>query len=436
MIKKTIAALVVAALMSVGALAQQPPPPNFLNLVAIGDSITLGVRIGGLNQQDQIEAYPALFARQVGTFLFLPLLLGPTIELVEPGLPPVTQTTPASGVGRVFPLIVPQNLAIGGHNVRDALLTRPDLPLDSAIDLILGLPLLLLNPPIPVSQIELAVGLQPTFTLMWLGANDVLGAATQTNPDLITPLPEFQALYQQAVGAIITLTPSQIVVANVPDVTTLAFFLTAEEVAQLVGAPLNFIGPALGIEQGDLVTLLGLELIAPILQDPSQGPLPDSVVFTAAEVAVTRTAVAQMNGFISAFAAQAGFPVVDINSFLIDADQNGLQVGDFTVTTDYLGGLFSLDGVHPTATAQALIANEFINTINAFWGISIPLVDAAAVAVGDDLVLKPSDAGTQALTLGALEGATFEAARKAIKIIRPDPRPRRARPASGVRSRP
>lgn len=435
MTKKTIAALAVVALMSVGSFAQQPPPPNFLNMVAIGDSLTLGVKSGSINQQDQIEAYPALIARQVGTFHFLPLLLGPTIELVEPGLPPVTQITPAEGVGRVFPLIVPQNLAVGGHDVADALLTRPELPLDSAIDLILGLPLLLLNPPIQVSQIELAVGLQPTFTLMWLGSNDVLGAATQADPALITPLPEFQALYQQAVGAILTLTGSQIVVANIPDVTTIAFLLTAEEVAQLVGAPLDFIGPVLGIGQGDFVTLPGLELLGPILEDPSQGPLPDNVVFTAAEVAVTRTAVAQMNGFIAAFAGQIGVPVVDINSFLIEVNQNGLQVGDFTLTTDFLGGLFSLDGVHPTATAQALVANEFISTINAFWGTSIPLVDAAAVAAGDNLVLKPGNAGIQSLRLRTLDGATFEAARKAIKIIRPDPLPRSARPASGVRSR-
>ncbi|HSR53270.1 MAG TPA: SGNH/GDSL hydrolase family protein [Acidobacteriota bacterium] len=406
---------------------QGATPPNFLNMVALGDSLTLGVRSGGVNEQDQIEAFPALISRQVGTFFFLPLLFGPTIELVEPGLPPVTNVIPAPDVGRVFPLIVPQNLAIGGHNVLDGLVTRPDFnslaEIDSLEDLILGLPLNLpqLGPGrLQVSQIELAVGTQPTFTIYWLCSNDVLGAATQADPSLVTPFEVFTQAYQQSVGALLTLTSSDVIVANIPALTTIPFLQSAQEVAAIVGAPLPAIGPVLGIEDGDFVTLLGLELIEPILTGQAAGPLPPNVVLTAEEAAAMTGAITQMNAFIAGFAAQVGIPVVDINGFISEVDSNGFQAGEFTLTTGFLGGVFSLDGVHPTATAQAAVANLFIERINEFWGLSVPLVDVAAVAANDDLVLKGGETGGSALDMRTLRRYGFDAARRAVEIISPD----------------
>ena len=64
----------------------------------------------------------------------------------------------------------------------------------------------------------------------------------------------------------------------------------------------------------------------------------------------------------------------------------GVDVGGTVLTTDYLGGIFGLDGVHPTRTAHALIANAFIEAINARFGEAIPLVDVARVARRDRLV--------------------------------------------------
>ncbi|HSR66674.1 MAG TPA: SGNH/GDSL hydrolase family protein [Acidobacteriota bacterium] len=406
---------------------QNPTPPSFLNIVALGDSLTLGVRSGSVNTQDQIEAYPALISRQVGAFFFLPLLFGPTIELVEPGLPPVTNVIPAPGQGRVFPLITPQNLAIGGADVLDGLTDRPDFnslaEIDSLIDLILGLPLNL--PQLPpdqrmrVSQVELAVGLQPTFVIYWLGSNDVLGAATQADPSLVTPFEVFSQAYQQSLGALLMFTDAQIIVANIPELTAIPFLQSTQEVEAIVGAPIQAIGPILGIEDGDFVTLLGLGLIEPILTGQAPGPLPPSVVLTAEEAATMTAATNQMNGFIAQFAGAVGVPVVDINSFIRDVDENGFQAGQFTLTTDFLGGVFSLDGVHPNATAQAAVANLFIQRMNEFWGLSIPLIDLEAVAANDDLVLKGETAG-QVIDPRNMRRYGFDAARRAVEIINPE----------------
>ncbi len=425
---KRIAVCAIALALCPALLGQQGPP-SFLNIVALGDSLTLGVKSGGVNSQDQIEAYPALVARQAGTFFFLPLVFGPEIQLVQPTIPPVTETIPPSSAGRVFPLIVPQNLAIGGHDVADGLMTRPDFTsqaeIDSLEDLILGLPLGLLPPeaggPLRLSQIELAVAHEPSFIFYWLGSNDVLGAVSRADASLITPLTAFRELYTQSLGALRTLTNADIVVGNIPDVTVIAFLFSAQEVADLAGAPLAAIAPALGITENDFVTLVGLGDVQAILTGQQQGPLSPGAVFTAEELATTRAAVIQMNAVIAAVASGFGVPVADINGFLNEAHANGIQAGEFMLTTDYLGGIFSLDGIHPTATAQALTANRFISTINEFWGLSIPEVDVAAVARNDDLVLSGGAQSAIRLHMGdpRLRKASFGAARKAVEMIAP-----------------
>ncbi len=452
--RKTILLVSIALLLGPLSLAQKPnkvaaqtpPPPSFLNIATIGDSLSQGQRNGVLNPTYQAESYTALIGRQVRTFQFLPLINGANVTLIAPGIPPVVdvEIDPEAGQ-RVFPLIVPQNLAVGGANVLDALASRPtatsideliakcvDQGLGAClIDLTLGLPLALQG--VQVSQVELAVGLQPTFTIVWIGSNDVLGAVTQADPSLITPFPVFTAAYTQVVGALLTLTNSQVIVGNIPDVTTIAFLFTAEEVAGLAGAPLPIIGPILGIEAGDFVTLPGLELVEPILTGQAPGPLPANVVLTAEETQIAQTAVLQMNAFIGGVAAQLGLPVADVNAFLQEADMNGIQVGPFNLNTDFFGGIFSLDGVHPTATAQGLTANLFIQKINEFWQIpdvaQIPPVDVESIAAGDDLVLKAPPAG--AISLGSFDENHFDMGGRVRDLLRP--KPGKFRPTKGAK---
>jgi hypothetical protein len=60
--------------------------------------------------------------------------------------------------------------------------------------------------------------------------------------------------------------------------------------------------------------------------------------------------------------------------------------GRVDLAAGYLGGVFSLDGIHPTRTADALIANAFIAAINARFAQNIPLADVVAVSQRDPLV--------------------------------------------------
>jgi len=48
-------------------------------------------------------------------------------------------------------------------------------------------------------------------------------------------------------------------------------------------------------------------------------------------------------------------------------------------------GLFGLDGIHPTNTGYAVIANEFLKVINSTYGTNFPLADLNAVFAADPL---------------------------------------------------
>jgi hypothetical protein len=80
-----------------------------------------------------------------------------------------------------------------------------------------------------------------------------------------------------------------------------------------------------------------------------------------------------------------GVPVVDIFTILNNLRANGLTVGSKHLSTLFLGGLFGLDGIHPTNTGYAVIANEFLKVINSTYGTNFPLADINAVFAADPL---------------------------------------------------
>ncbi|MGY0040108.1 hypothetical protein [Pedobacter sp. NJ-S-72] len=54
----------------------------------------------------------------------------------------------------------------------------------------------------------------------------------------------------------------------------------------------------------------------------------------------------------------------------------GKTVNGALVSAAYItGNLFSLDGIHLTPLGYSIVANEFIRSINAQYGSSIPIVD-------------------------------------------------------------
>jgi phospholipase/lecithinase/hemolysin len=109
-------------------------------------------------------------------------------------------------------------------------------------------------------------------------------------------------------------------------------------------------------------------------------------VRNAALVASARAASAAYNAIIAAEASVFGAVVVDINSLFADLARNGIEVGGHHLTTQYLGGLFSLDAIHPTNTGYAIMANEVIKTMNRTLAAGIPPISIEQVAKTDPLI--------------------------------------------------
>jgi len=266
-----------------------------------------------------------------------------------------------------------------------------------------------------------ARALRPDLVTFWLGNNDVLGFATSggTSPAAPTPSATFQFLYQQALDSLRAALPNaKIVVANIPNVTSIPFFNTvgpkmaagipsaywlryqkhgnaslAFDSTKLTGAnpPLitltgmsyaSLLGTATGKFYRDkgIAPGAGIDTTKPFGFHP-QNPWPDALVLDAEEQATAATAVAAFNATIAAVAASKNAAVVDINAFFAGIKANALMTtGGMKFTADYIsGGLFSLDGVHPSSRGHGVVANEFIKAMNSKFGTSIPLVDLSAI---------------------------------------------------------
>lgn len=99
-------------------------------------------------------------------------------------------------------------------------------------------------------------------------------------------------------------------------------------------------------------------------------PMQDGTTLTATETAEVKTATNAFNASIAAIASSKGLAFVDANALLNQvATPAGLSAYGYTMTSTYVtGNSFSLDGVHPSPKGYALIANKFLEAINATYG--------------------------------------------------------------------
>lgn len=98
-------------------------------------------------------------------------------------------------------------------------------------------------------------------------------------------------------------------------------------------------------------------------------PMQDKWVLLTSEQDEMKTAIDAYNITINSVASSAGLALVDANALMEKMANGGLQSGNFTLTSQLvLGGAFSLDGVHLTARANGVIANEMLEAIDATYG--------------------------------------------------------------------
>jgi hypothetical protein len=131
-----------------------------------------------------------------------------------------------------------------------------------------------------------------------------------------------------------------------------------------------------------------------------QNPWPGVYTLDATEQAACATAIAAFNASIKTKAEAKGFAVVDINGIFKTITQSGYYVPGIGTFYPYFitGGLFSYDGVHPSSRGAAIVANEFIKVINTKYGATITPVSVAA---------QPATQGLGKVSLSITEGSSF-----------------------------
>jgi hypothetical protein len=105
----------------------------------------------------------------------------------------------------------------------------------------------------------------------------------------------------------------------------------------------------------------------------TQYPLADQWVLSKGEVAEVKVATDLYNATIQSLATAKGLAFVNANDTMAQvATTSGVTYNGFTMTSTYVtGNSFSLDGVHPSPKGYALIANKFIEAINATYGSNL-----------------------------------------------------------------
>lgn len=396
---------------------------NFSKFVTLGNSLTAGYQSSALYESSQVNSFGALIARQVQTGFEQPYISEPGIggRLEVQSLSPfasVTNTTQGQPTNATYGSAY-NNLGIPGALLPDVLLARDASSSVSGNNVFFDIILRGQG-----TQFEQALSLNPTFMTVWVGNNDILGHATTGGALPYTPTAIFGQLYAQLMGGLAQ-SGVKAAVANIPDVTSIPFFTTVgpglglalkelqQQNSQVQGLvfELSTGNPPIGLATpDDLITLQHLipltassatnylgdqtgkyysdnGIPVPPYVDTNypfgltpQNPWPNRLILDKPEVINTLSVINTYNSIIWRESRKYGFALVNINAYFNEISKNGLQVNGLKFSSAYgTGGIFSLDGVHPTTRGYGIVANYFINTINYHYGASIPTVNVSTL---------------------------------------------------------
>ncbi|MFI5211226.1 MAG: SGNH/GDSL hydrolase family protein, partial [Gemmatimonadales bacterium] len=376
--------------------------PMFVRYVAMGNSITAGFQSVGINDSTQQRAYPMLLAAAMGTGFAYPSLNMPGCP--APFVNNVTQQRVGGALATDCALRGPtpmwlNNLGVPGNSVGTLLSNFGGLPSVYA-----PLRLFLLG---GYTEVQMMQKIQPTFTTIWIGNNDVLGALTSLtdvgDTNQITPVPQFDAQYDSVASAVAA-TGSQAVLISVGNVTDLPYASPAGIYYCLKNggcpAPLPPQNPILGglptftVDANCSPLAGGMSILVPWpiglgKVDSAAAGAPtvldctnQSQVVSPEETAAMVTAITAYNAHIQSVATANGWAYWDVNPVLNAARANGTiplfpdVSGAFASppTSVTFGPLFSLDGVHPSSLTHQIVADSLAATINQFYFAGQPML--------------------------------------------------------------
>jgi hypothetical protein len=346
------AAASLCVLLSSPASAQPPVP-----FVGLGDSIGEGVQSADANEATQGFSFINLIGWQMGTDLSLPFIRTGWFGAVGS----------TDGRSRVNAGTRSRNLAVSGADaasiLRDAATAMTVSEIDTETELVLF--------PETGSQIEIAERLRPAVVACWIGNNDALGAALaydQLNATQLTPLAEFAADFSELVQRLDAM-GAKAVFGTIPDITGIGFLLNRNDL-------IRFLGSDFGLPEGHLTSVPAMFYVKLGLQSPAIFSNPNFVL-DPTEQAIISNHIAALNTVIRTTVAAHGMALADTHAIFQFLSLAPLDFFGRTLTTRFLGGIFSLDGVHPSNTGHTLAAYFFIDALNQHYGLNIPQIDGS-----------------------------------------------------------
>ncbi len=355
----------------------------FKSYVALGNSITAGFQSGGIVDSTQSEAYPGIIAKQAGTRYAFP-------ALTPPGCPPPVvnfQTqerlggaaSTSSTCNLRDPAMITSvlnNVAVPGASSVDP--TSSSTANSNALTtFILG----------GETQVQRALQANPTFVSIWIGNNDVLppalsGFATGAP----TAVDSFVANYDKMIseltagapglgGLLIGVANTSVIAAVFPVDSLLNDPVLDAEFNAAAGTTVPIASDCVGAH-----ALVSIDIIAAIRAHQVPAAIgcatTDPFTLNTLKQGVITASVTAYNAHIQSVATSNGFAYVDVNPLIARLKAQGLisTVPNFLSPTNPFGPIFTLDGVHPSALAQQILANAFITAINAKYGSAIDTV--------------------------------------------------------------
>src|SRR5438552_1117742 len=387
-----------------------PLDPLFTRYVSMGNSITAGWQSDGINDSTQLQSYAVLLARQAQTPFFVPLMARPgcrppytniyaRTRVTLPGQPASTDTTCALRAPQAVPPPYINNTAVPNAEVLDGTTNfGPGTNANALTSFFLG----------TLTQTQMLMKVDPTFVTVWLGNNDVLGAATSStnagDSTRITDTLVFKAQYRQVLDSIALTSAQGGVLIGVANVTLIPYFSRGSKFFKVKAGtdsiagpdsasrrfPVNFlVSPSCAPPHGDSV-LVPFPSGAAVLAFARANPLAtvgvncDSIVhIQPAELVKLTTTVAAYNRVISAEAAARGYAYFDPNTLFTALPPGSIPTFPNVISTTApfpaaittpFGAFCSLHGVHPTAVSHKLVANALITVINTQYGSHIPAI--------------------------------------------------------------
>jgi hypothetical protein len=369
---------------------QVTPQDLFAKYVALGTSNSMGVVAAGINAAGQRAAWPAQLASRVGGVSYtLPLIQDPGCSppLVAPlaanlvliaGFAAFGEDLVSAVMNVCMPLrdgitLPTNNVAISGAKARDALHTTPEI--EAAHNARAGELYRRVLPP-GHTQVTAMLAQNPTFVSVELAANEVLPASTG-RVSAMTPYPDWVRDYDQIIAAVRSTGAAAVLVglpnnaANFPSIRRAREFFSEWPYLFTLGIRVSFscyFSSNYVFIPGYVLTLLSK---SPTTATCADVPSAVDYILTSSDMNAINARMAEMNAHIEAKASENGYAFFKLAA-LYDLPKISLNLFDVLFSKAPFGPNISLDGVHPSAQGQSILATAAVQAINARYGLAMP----------------------------------------------------------------